>query len=170
MTRIIGIDPGSRYTGFGVIDIVGRSERYVGCGRINSMAGSMAERLNLIFTRLGEVIHEYRPDEAALEETFVNRVNAASALVLGQARGVAFCALGVKGLAVAEYSASQVKQAVTGSGRADKAQIQQMVCLLLKLEAAPVSDAADALAVALTHARVRATRMATGQAYAGSWK
>ena len=104
MTRIIGIDPGSRYTGFGVIDIVGRSERYVGCGRINSMAGSMAERLNLIFTRLGEVIHEYRPDEAALEETFVNRVNAASALVLGQARGVAFCALGVKGLTVADLA------------------------------------------------------------------
>lgn len=170
MTRILGIDPGSRYTGYGVVDVVGRGERYVGCGRINSIEGSMAERLNRIFTRLNEVIEEYQPDEAALEETFVNRVNAASALVLGQARGVAFCALGVKGLTVAEYSASQVKQAVTGSGRADKVQMQQMVRLLLKLDAAPASDAADALAVALTHARVRSTRLATGQAYAGSWK
>lgn len=170
MTRILGIDPGSRYTGFGVVDVVGRGERYVGCGRINSIEGSMAERLNRIFTQLNEVIEEYQPDEAALEETFVNRVNAASALVLGQARGVAFCALGVKGLTVAEYSASQVKQAVTGSGRADKVQMQQMVRLLLKLDAAPASDAADALAVALTHARVRSTRLATGQAYAGSWK
>jgi crossover junction endodeoxyribonuclease RuvC len=170
VTRILGIDPGSRYTGFGVVDVVGRGERYVGCGRINSIEGSMAERLNRIFTQLNEVIEEYQPDEAALEETFVNRVNAASALVLGQARGVAFCALGVKGLTVAEYSASQVKQAVTGSGRADKVQMQQMVRLLLKLDAAPASDAADALAVALTHARVRSTRLATGQAYAGSWK
>lgn len=170
VTRILGIDPGSRYTGFGVIDVTGRSERYVECGRINSIEGSMAERLNTIFTRLSEVVREYQPDEAALEETFVNRVNAASALVLGQARGAAFCALGVSGLSVAEYSASQVKQAVTGSGRADKGQIQQMVRLLLKLDAAPVSDAADALAVALTHARVRATRLATGQAFAGSWK
>ncbi|WP_043110262.1 crossover junction endodeoxyribonuclease RuvC [Polycyclovorans algicola] len=170
MTRILGIDPGSRHTGFGVIDVVGRAEHYVACGRINSVDGSMAERLNLIFRRLCEVIDEHRPDEAALEETFVNRVNAASALVLGQARGVAFCALGLRGLTVAEYSASQVKQAVTGSGRADKTQIQQMVRMLLKLDVAPVSDAADALGVALTHARVRATRLATGQTFVGSWK
>lgn len=170
MTRILGIDPGSRYTGYGVIDLVARNERYVACGRIVSIEGPMAGRLNLIFRGIRDLLARYAPDEAAIEDTFVNRVNSASALVLGQARGAALCALGVQDLAVAEYGPSQVKQAVTGSGRADKAQIQQMVRLLLKLDAVPVSDAADALAVALTHARVRATRQATGLAHLGSWK
>jgi crossover junction endodeoxyribonuclease RuvC len=170
VTRILGIDPGARYTGYGVIDLDGRRERYVACGRIVSIEGAMASRLNRIFCSISELLQQYAPDEAAIEDTFVNRVNAASALVLGQARGAALCALGVGALPVSEYGPSQVKQAVTGSGRADKAQIQQMVRLLLKLDAAPVSDAADALAVALTHARVRATRLATGLAHTGSWK
>jgi crossover junction endodeoxyribonuclease RuvC len=154
---ILGIDPGSRQTGWGVIEVSGRVERVVDFGRIRSI-------------EVSEVIRHHRPDAAALEETFVNRVNAASALVLGQARGAAFCALGAADLSVAEYGPSQVKQAVTGSGRADKAQVQQMVKLLLRLDTVPPTDAADALAVALTHARVSATRVATGQAYQGSFK
>lgn len=170
MAIILGIDPGSRATGYGVIEVQGRRERIIDCGRIRSIEGTMAERLKTIFEEITAVIARHRPDAAALEETFVNRVNAASALVLGQARGAAFCALGAAGLTVAEYAPSQVKQAVTGSGRADKQQVQQMVRLLLKLEVTPVTDAADALAVALTHARVSAVRAATGQAYAGSWK
>jgi crossover junction endodeoxyribonuclease RuvC len=167
---ILGIDPGSRQTGWGVIEVSARVERVVDFGRIRSIEGSMAERLKTIFVEVSEVIRRHRPDAAALEETFVNRVNAASALVLGQARGAAFCALGAADLSVAEYGPSQVKQAVTGSGRADKAQVQQMVKLLLRLDAVPPTDAADALAVALTHARVSATRVATGQAYQGSFK
>lgn len=170
MAIILGIDPGSRQTGYGVIEVRGRVERVIDFGRIRSIEGSMAERLKTIFEEVSEVIRRHRPDAAALEETFVNRVNAASALVLGQARGAAFCALGAAGLTVAEYGPSQVKQAVTGTGRADKAQVQHMVKLLLKLEAVPPTDAADALAVALTHARVDATRVATGQAYLGSFK
>jgi len=108
------------------------------------------------------VVREHRPHEAAIEETFVNRVNAASALVLGQARGTAICALGSGGLSVAEYAPTQVKMAVTGSGRADKHQVQHMVRVLLSLAAVGSADAADALAVALTHAQVRATRVRSG--------
>lgn len=170
MTIILGVDPGSRQTGFGVIEVQGNHHRMIEWGRIRSIDGSMAERLRTIFEALGDVIARTRPDEAALEETFVNKVNAASALVLGQARGAAFCALGAAGLSVAEYQPSQVKLAVTGSGRADKAQVQQMVKMLLKLDTVPPTDAADALAVAMTHAQVRRTRQATGLALQGSWK
>ncbi len=169
MAIILGVDPGSRHTGFGVIEVQGQQHRLVECGRIRSIDGAMAERLRTIFQSLSAVIARSHPDEAALEETFVNKVNAASALVLGQARGAAFCALGSAGLTVAEYQPSQVKQAVTGSGRADKAQVQQMVKLLLRLDTVPPTDAADALAVAITHAQVRRLR-ATGLAPKGSWK
>jgi crossover junction endodeoxyribonuclease RuvC len=169
LTIILGIDPGSRQTGFGVIAVDGQHHRLVEWGRIRSIDGSMAERLRTIFESVSAVVQRTRPDEAALEETFVNKVNAASALVLGQARGAAFCALGAAGLTVAEYQPSQVKQAVTGSGRADKAQVQQMVKLLLRLDAVPPTDAADALAVAITHAQVRRMR-ASGLAAKGSWK
>lgn len=167
--RILGVDPGSRLTGYGVIEIVGGQQRLVSCGRIDSRSGTMPERLLTIFDALRQVVADHRPDEAAVEETFVNRVNAASALVLGQARGTAICALGACGLSVAEYAATQVKMAVTGSGRADKQQVAYMMRMLLRMEATPLADAADALAVALTHAQVRATRSRSGEALLRRW-
>lgn len=167
---ILGVDPGSRHTGYGLVEIRGRVEHLVDAGTIHTAKGSMPERLLAIFEALSSIIQRWQPEAAAIETTFVNRVNAASALVLGQARGVALCALGRAGLMPAEYGPSQIKQAVTGSGRADKTQVQQMVRLLLKLEAAPSADAADALAVALTHARVSATAARSGLAIRGSFK
>lgn len=168
--RILGIDPGSRYTGFGVIDVTGSRQLHVAHGRIDSTQGELPERLLTIFERLSELILEFAPQESAIEETFVNRVNAPSALVLGQARGTAICALARSGLSVAEYAAAQVKLAVTGSGRAEKIQVQKMVAVLLRLNPAPASDAADGLAVALTHAQVRLTRSRTPGGLARSWR
>jgi crossover junction endodeoxyribonuclease RuvC len=162
--RVLGIDPGSRYTGWGVIEISGPRSRCLDMGRLDVRAGSMAERLLSVFEGIAEVVRASRPDEVAIEETFVNRANAASALILGQARGAAICAVAQSGLPVAEYAAAQVKLAVTGSGRADKLQVQHMVRVLLGLQGRLVSDAADALAVALTHAQVRSTRVRAGQA------
>jgi crossover junction endodeoxyribonuclease RuvC len=169
LTIILGIDPGSRHTGYGVIAVNGSRHHHLAHGRINAMRGEMPERLLCIFDGLRAVIAEHAPEEVAIEEIFVNKVNAASALVLGQARGTAICAAASAGLPVAEYAASQVKNAVTGSGRADKLQVQQMVRILLKLTELPVSDAADALAVALTHAHVRATRLRSGVVLNKSW-
>lgn len=160
--RILGIDPGSRWTGFGVIDYHRDRSALVAQGRIGASAGTMPERLLKILEGLGEVIRGYAPQEIALEETFVNRVNPASALVLGQARGAALCAAGMARLSVAEYSPSQVKQAVAGSGRADKLQVQQMVKMLLNASGRVSADAADALAVAIAHAHVRGTQLRTG--------
>lgn len=167
--RIVGVDPGSRYTGYGVIDIVGLRQVHVGHGRIDATRGELPERLLIIFRGLCEVLTEFQPHEAAIEETFVNRVNAASALVLGQARGTAICALAQGGLSVAEYAPSQIKMAVTGSGRADKQQVAQMVKMLLKPIGTPNADAADALAVAMTHAQVRSTRQRSGLPASGRW-
>lgn len=129
----------------------------------------MPTRLLAVFQGLSGVIAEHRPDEAAVEETFVNRVNAASALVLGQARGAAICACAQAGLPVSEYAAAQVKLAIAGNGRADKDQVAHMVKVLLNTREAFVADAADALAVALTHAHVRTTRMRTGDALKRAW-
>lgn len=122
-----------------------------------------------IFAALSELIHEHAPQEVAIEETFVNRVNAASALVLGQARGVAICAAAQAKLPVAEYAAAQVKLAIAGNGRADKIQVQHMVRVLLNFKAPLSADAADALAVALTHAHVRSTKMRAGVAINKTW-
>lgn len=167
--RILGIDPGSRYTGYGLIEVVSNKSRHLGSGRINATAGEMPLRLLAILNGLTEVIREFAPEEVAIEETFVNRVNAASALVLGQARGAAICAAAQAGLPVSEYAAAQVKVAIAGHGRAEKEQVQHMVKVLLNLREKLASDASDALAVALTHAHVRSTRLRTGIALSKAW-
>lgn len=154
-TCILGIDPGLRHTGWGIITHEGNRLSFVAAGRVNPPASlSMAERLYVIATELNPIIMKYKPDEAAIEETFVNQ-NALSALKLGQARGAAMLCLAQNGLSVAEYAANRIKQSVTGYGHADKTQIQSMIGLLLPGSGKLVSDAADALAVAVTHAHHR---------------
>ena len=150
--RILGIDPGLRITGFGVIDKVGNRLRYVtgGCIRTNDKL-SLPERIATILDGIAEVIAEHKPQQAAVEKVFVN-VNPQSTLLLGQARGAAISALVSAGLPVAEYTALQVKQAVVGKGKAAKEQVQHMVVRLLSLPGSPSADAADALACAICHA------------------
>lgn len=167
--RILGIDPGSRYTGYGLIETQKGRSVYLHAGRLDVREGSMPERLLAIFQGLGEVIAQHAPAETAIEETFVNRVNAGSALILGQARGVAVCACALAGLPVSEYAAAQVKLAIAGNGRADKDQVAHMVRVLLNTRDSFAADAADALAVALTHAHVRTTRQRTGDALKRAW-
>lgn len=154
--RIIGIDPGLRHTGFGIVDVAGSHHmHYVCSGSISTIdkAGSsrsLAQRLAIIHDGLGRIVRQYQPDTAAVEIVFVN-VNPKSTLLLGQARGVALCALACNALDVAEYTALQMKQAVTGYGKAHKEQVQHMVQRLLRLNALPRADAADALGIAITH-------------------
>ncbi|WP_407898776.1 crossover junction endodeoxyribonuclease RuvC [Ferrigenium sp. UT5] len=150
-TRILGIDPGLRITGFGVIDKQGQQLHYVASGCIKTPAGELPERLKVILSALGEVIAQHLPELAAVEKVFVN-VNPQSTLLLGQARGAAICAAVQAGLPVAEYTALQIKQAVVGNGHADKEQVQAMVVRLLNLSGTPSPDAADALACAICHA------------------
>lgn len=150
MTRILGIDPGSRITGFGIIDCTGTRNVYVASGCIRLGNGEFMSRLKAIFSSLCEVVETYQPQHVAIERVFMAR-NAGSALKLGQARGAALCAVLHGGLTVSEYSPTEIKQAVVGRGRADKEQVQHMVQALLKLSAVPQADAADALAVALCH-------------------
>lgn len=169
MTVILGIDPGSRYTGYGLIECVANKHRLIAQGRINATQGEMPERLLKILDGLGAVIAEFQPQETAIEETFVNRANAQSALVLGQARGAAICACARAGLPVAEYAAAQVKLAIAGNGRAEKEQVQHMVRVLLNFREALAADASDALAVALTHAHVRSTKLRAGIALNKAW-
>ena len=149
--RILGIDPGLRVTGFGIIEKNGRSLAYVVSGCIRSGDADLPGRLKMILENLREVIAEHRPQQIALEKVFVN-VNPASTLALGQARGTAICAAVDAGLPVSEYTALQVKQAVVGNGHATKGQVQQMVRRLLRLAGVPSADAADALACAICHA------------------
>ncbi|HJV02247.1 MAG TPA: crossover junction endodeoxyribonuclease RuvC [Burkholderiaceae bacterium] len=153
---ILGIDPGLRTTGFGVIHKQGAKLRYIASGTIKSGDGDLPARLKVILDGVGQVARQYQPDYAAIEQVFVN-VNPQSTLLLGQARGAAICALVTAGLAVAEYSPTQVKQAVVGTGRAVKAQVQAMVARLLALPGLPGTDAADALGVAICHAHSRET-------------
>ena len=150
--RILGIDPGLRVTGFGVVDLTGSKLHYVtsGCVRTNA-AHSLPERLKTLLDGIGEVIAAHAPAQAAVEKVFVN-VNPQSTLLLGQARGAALSALVHADLAVAEYTALQVKQAVVGHGKAAKEQVQHMVRRLLQLPGDPSTDAADALACAICHA------------------
>lgn len=150
--RILGIDPGLRITGFGLIDKAGQKLSYVssGCIRTDDKL-SLPERIKTILDGIGEVVREYRPGEAAVEKVFVN-VNPQSTLLLGQARGAAIAALVGQGLNVSEYTALQVKQAVVGHGKAAKEQVQDMVVRLLNLAGSPSADAADALACAICHA------------------
>jgi crossover junction endodeoxyribonuclease RuvC len=156
--RILGVDPGLRNTGWGVIEVVGSRLGYVSCGSIHTDAAtSLAERLALIHRSLWRLVEDERPAEAAVEETFVNR-DPQSTLKLGQARGVALAALSLQGLPVAEYAANLIKKTVVGAGHAEKAQVAMMVKMLLPLSEARSPDAADALAVAICHAQHRAAR------------
>ena len=156
-TRILGIDPGSRATGFGVIDAAGQVARVVDHGVIRVPGDlALAERLSHLYRELGTVLERHDPDEVAIEEVFTSR-NARSALVLGQARGVLLLAAGER-CAVHEYAARAVKKAVAGYGQADKQQMVRMVQALLDLARPPAQDAADALAIALCHAQSRMLR------------
>ena len=146
--RILGIDPGLRVTGFGVIEQAGSQLKYVTSGCVRSGEGELAARLKTLLDGLGEVIAANRPQQVAVEKVFVN-VNPQSTLLLGQARGAAICAAVIAGLPVAEYTALQVKQAVVGKGKAKKEQVQHMVRRLLALPGDPSPDAADALACAI---------------------
>lgn len=159
--RILGIDPGSRITGFGVIDIEGSRTRYVTSGCVKVASEALPERLQEIFAGIAEVVQDYRPDHMAIERVFMAR-NADSALKLGQARGAAICAATSSALIVSEYSPREIKQAVVGKGGATKEQVQHMVCILLSLNSPPQADAADALAVALCHGHTHQTLLKSG--------
>jgi crossover junction endodeoxyribonuclease RuvC len=178
--RILGIDPGLNRTGFGVIEACGGKLTHVAAGVIRVPAGELAQRLAHILTELAAVIRDTQPSQAVVEKVFVN-VNAQSTLLLGQARGAALCAAVTAGLAVHEYTALQVKQAVVGYGKADKIQVQKMVQRLLALERAPAADAADALACSICHAhsgtalraagaRKAATRASRGGRARAAWR
>jgi crossover junction endodeoxyribonuclease RuvC len=150
--RILGIDPGLRVTGFGVLEKSGQKLTYVTSGCIRTAPnGELPERIRTILEGLSQVIAEMRPAQVAVEKVFVN-VNPQSTLLLGQARGAAICAAVIRDLPVSEYTALQVKQAVVGNGHAKKEQVQEMVRRLLKLPGDPSPDAADALACAICHA------------------
>lgn len=164
MAIILGIDPGSRITGYGVIKQVGGKFEYLGSGCIRMQGDELASRLQQIFNGISEIINQFQPTGFAIEQVFMAK-NADSALKLGQARGAAIVAATNNNLPVAEYSARQIKQAVVGKGSADKVQVQHMVTHILNLSATPQADAADALAVALCHSNTQQSliRMA-GQA------
>lgn len=166
MALILGIDPGSRKTGFGIVNAVGGKLEYVTSGVIRVPDGDLASRLKVIFDSLTELIHRHCPQEMAVEQVFMAR-NASSALKLGQARGAAITAAVAQDLPVFEYEARKVKQSVVGSGSADKLQVQHMVKTLLNLPTAPQEDAADALAVALCHAHTQSQliKMARGRSF-----
>ncbi|MDX8390988.1 MAG: crossover junction endodeoxyribonuclease RuvC [Mariprofundaceae bacterium] len=149
--RILGVDPGSRRTGYGVVDVEGNRVIHVTHGVIATGNAEFSERLSILFSTLGHVIAEFQPECAAIEDVFMAR-NAASALKLGQARGALIVACTHVGLSVSSYSPTAVKQAVVGFGRAEKGQVQHMIQMLLKPPAPLKEDAADALAVALCHA------------------
>ena len=164
--RLLGIDPGSRITGYGILDMDGPRSRYVASGCIQTdSARPLPERLKTIFEGVAGVIREYQPAEAAAEQVFMHR-NPDSALKLGQARGAALCAVVMAGLPVSEYAPRAIKQAVVGGGAADKSQVQRMVALLLNLPEPPPADAADALAVAICHGHTRQTLQRFGAAAA----
>lgn len=156
--RIIGIDPGLRNTGWGVVDSHGSRLSFVACGVVRSDAAlTLGDRLRQLHEGLTAVLHAHMPAEAAVEETFVNR-DPQSALKLGQARGVALVVPALAGLPVAEYAANLVKKTVVGAGHAEKQQIAMMIRILLPRSDAKTADAADALAVAICHAQHRGAR------------
>ncbi|MDG2917208.1 crossover junction endodeoxyribonuclease RuvC [Bisgaard Taxon 10/6] len=151
MTIILGIDPGSRVTGYGVIRQTGRTLEYLGSGAIRTQVEDLPTRLKRIYAGVTEIITQFQPDMFAIEEVFLAK-NPSSALKLGQARGTAIVAAVNRNLPVFEYAARLVKQTVVGIGSADKTQVQDMVTRILKLSDKPQADAADALAIAITHA------------------
>ena len=152
--RILGIDPGSRLTGFGVLDFVSDKATYVASGFIKSIEGEFPVRLKAIFDAVSELVIEYQPDVVAIESVFVHK-NPGSALKLGHARSAAICATFQTDATVFEYAPREIKLAVVGTGSASKEQVQHMVVSLLKLEGSPSPDAADALAAALCHGHRR---------------
>ena len=154
--RIIGIDPGSRRSGFGIIEVRGDRVKPVHFGVIKAGTGNFPERLGIIYNGIKDLVQEYQPQQAAVETVFVAH-NASSAIKLGQARGAAISALISGDLEVAEYSPRSVKQAIVGRGAADKVQVQHMVRVLLGMAETPEEDAADALAVALCHHHTQGT-------------
>jgi crossover junction endodeoxyribonuclease RuvC len=148
--RILGIDPGSRKTGFGIIEFEGQKIKHVINGRLLVGDGDFPDRLKQIFEGLTDIIQRYQPEIMAIEQVFLHK-NADSALKLGQARGAAICAGVSQNLTVHEYSATQIKKAVVGNGHAKKEQVQYMMSVILSLSEMPEEDAADALACAMTH-------------------
>ena len=175
MTRILGIDPGSQRTGVGIIDVDGSGRTtHVFHAPLNLMvadaalAGNFPQRLKLLLDGLSRIIDDHRPDEVAIEQVFMAR-NPDSALKLGQARGAAICAVVMRDLPVHEYAAKEVKLAVVGKGGADKVQVQHMVGIMLNLKGKLQADAADALAVAITHAHVRASAQRMGVNVREAW-
>ncbi len=170
-TRIIGIDPGSRCTGYGVIDSDGLRHNYVTSGFVKIAGDELPDRLGMIFEEISQIIEKWQPQSMGIEQVFVNK-NVDSALKLGQARGAAICAGTNASLAVGEYTPRAIKKAVVGNGSADKQQIQQMMKLLLKLDFLPQSDEADGLAIALchaTHMNIKSLGIAT-KVRGGRWR
>jgi len=162
MSIILGIDPGSRVTGYGILTAQGGEPVYVASGCIKTnVRGTIAERLDEIFSGVTELINQYDPDLLAIEKIFMAK-SAESALKLGQARGVAIVAASHQGLPVFEYEARKVKQAIVGNGNATKVQVQHMVEVHLALQGKPQEDAADALAIALCHAHTQHNLQKTG--------
>ncbi|MBQ4835362.1 MULTISPECIES: crossover junction endodeoxyribonuclease RuvC [Pseudoalteromonas] len=151
MAVILGIDPGSRFTGYGVIEHQGAKFKYLGSGCIKVGEHDFPTRLKMIFQGISQLIEQFSPDSFAIEQVFMAH-NPDSALKLGQARGAAIVAATMQDVVVHEYSARQIKQAVVGTGGANKTQVQEMVKRILKLPGTPQADAADALAIAICHA------------------
>lgn len=148
--RILGIDPGSRLTGFGVVDFDGDKAVYVASGTVKSIDGGFADRLRQIYESVSSIVDEFRPDIVAIESVFMHK-NASSALKLGHARSAAICATFARGIEIHEYAPREIKQAIVGTGAATKEQVQHMVVSILTLDGVPAPDAADALAAALCH-------------------
>lgn len=166
--RILGIDPGSRLTGFGVLDFHGDTPTYVASGTVKSVDGAFADRLRQIFDSVGGLVTRFQPDIVVIESVFMHK-NAGSALKLGHARSAAICATFEHNLEVFEYAPREIKQAVVGTGAATKEQVQHMVVSILKLGGTPAPDAADALAAALCHGNQRRihAQLGTGNPIAG---
>lgn len=169
--RVLGIDPGSRVTGFGVVQVLRNGRlNYIASGCVRAGRGELPVRLKAVYDGVAEVITTYQPAVLAIEKVFMAR-NADSALKLGQARGAALCAAVNHTIAVAEYTALQIKRAVVGRGVAEKRQVQHMVKALLELNAAPPTDAADALACAICHAHLMvSTHPTAGRTRTASWR
>lgn len=148
--RILGIDPGSRFTGFGVLDFERDRATYVASGTVKSLDGDFPDRLKQIFVSVRDIVAQYRPDVVAIESVFMAK-NASSALKLGHARSAALCATFEFDVEVFEYAPREIKQAIVGTGSATKEQVQHMILSLLQLDGVPAADAADALAAALCH-------------------
>jgi len=164
MIRVIGIDPGSRITGYGLVDTDGFRHKYVSSGFIQIKADTLGDKLGIIFSEVSKIVSTWQPESMAIEQVFVKH-NVDSALKLGQARGAAICAGVQAELPIGEYTPRAIKKAVVGSGAADKQQIQHMIQRLLGLDELPQSDEADALAIAICHAhhiKVRSSGVAAG--------